>query len=191
MLILAGSVLLSVRLLASADDTVGVWAVRRDLPAGATLTADGLVRKQIQFGDSDVASRYLSADQEPPTGQALTSAVRADELLPRAALRSRTGARLVEVPISVALDDMPATVQPGSSVDVWVAPKTVGSGSAPKARKVLAEVVVVSLPPSGSSFAPFATRQVIVGVPAAREAQLDDALGAISAGRVVLTRRQG
>ena len=39
LVLVAGSVVLGARLLAAADDTVGVWAVARDLPAGRSARA--------------------------------------------------------------------------------------------------------------------------------------------------------
>ena len=59
--LVAGSVLLGARLLAAADDTVGVWALSRDLPAGATVGKGDLERRQIRFPDVDTANGYLAA----------------------------------------------------------------------------------------------------------------------------------
>ncbi len=97
---------------------------------------------------------------------------------------------LVEVPISVAVDDLPATVRQGSVVDVWVAPKVGAvSGQRPTAVPVLTDVVVVAVPRGSNSLAPESTRQVIVGVPAERADELGKALGGISDGRVVIARK--
>ena len=59
--LLAASVLVGARLMAAADDTVGVWVVARDLPAGATLADGDVERRQIRFPDGGTADRYLSA----------------------------------------------------------------------------------------------------------------------------------
>jgi hypothetical protein len=101
-----------------------------------------------------------------------------------------TGADLVEVPISVVSDDLPATVRQGSVVDVWVAPKVAAVGGAKvKAVLVLTDVVVVAVPRTSDTLAPQTTRQVIVGVPAERSDDLGVALGGISDGRVVIARK--
>ena len=190
LLLVAGSVVVGARLLASADDTVGVWAVSRDLPAGATVTEGDLERRQVRFPESTTADGYLSADAALPREATLNRPVSSGELLPRAAFARRSGPDLVEVPISVASDDLPATVRQGSTVDVWVAPKVSAVDSdRVRATQVLTDVVVVAVPRSADSLAPQATRQVIVGVPTDRASTLSAALGGISDGRVVVVRK--
>lgn len=190
LLLVAGSVTLGARLLASADDTVGVWSVARDLPAGAAVTASELEQRQVRFPDVATADRYLSTGDPLPDGLTLNRPVARGELVPRAAFAAQASADLVEVPISVANDDLPATVRQGSVVDVWVSPDvaTVGAGKV-TATKVLTDVTVVAVPRSVDRLAPQATRQVIVGVPADRADTLGAALGGISDGRVVIARK--
>lgn len=188
--LVAGSIAFGARLLAAADDTVGVWAVTRDLPAGAALDGSHLERRQIRFPDEQTADGYLSARTGVPSGATLNRPVSAGELLPRAVLAKESGSDLVEVPVSVVSDDLPATVRQGSVVDVWVAPKVSAVGSTQaKAVPVLTDVVVVAVPRTTDSLAPQTTRQVIVGVPAARAADLGTALGAMSDGRIVIARK--
>jgi hypothetical protein len=188
--LVAGSVVLGARLLAAADDTVGVWAVTRDLPAGAALDQADLERQQVRFPDTDTADGYLAATGGLPAGATLNRAVSAGELLPRSAFAEDSARDLVEVPISVVSDDLPATVRQGSVVDVWVAPKVSSvAGARAKAVAVLTDVVVVAVPSTSDSLAPETTRQVIVGVPAARTADLGTALGSMSDGRVVIARK--
>jgi hypothetical protein len=188
--LVAGSVLLGARLMATADDTVGVWALGRDLPAGAALDQDDLVRRQVRFPDTTTADRYLSASDEVPQGTTLERPLESGELVPRSAFADRSGIDLVEVPISVLADDLPATVRQGSVVDVWVAPKVSAVGQAKvKAFPVLSDVVVVAVPRASNGLAPQATRQVIVGVPTSRRADLGTALGSTSDGRVVIARK--
>jgi hypothetical protein len=190
LLLVAGSVVLGARLLAAADDTVDVWAVRRDLPAGAAVNADDLERRRVRFTESATADAYLGADAEIPATATLSRPVSAGELLPRVALATTSGPDLVEIPISVLSDDLPQTVRQGSVVDVWVAPKVSSVGTARvKAVRVLTDVVVVAVPRTAEGFAPQATRQVIVGVPATGTDDLASALGGISDGRVVVARK--
>lgn len=189
LVLVAASVLLGSWALAASDDTVGVWAVARDLPAGAALARTDLEVRQLRFSDADTADGYLSSAQSPPTGSRLVHEVSAGELLPRAALTQGTGPDLVEVPVSVAVEDLPATVRQGSHVDVWVSPDVAATDAATlKARRMLADVVVVDVPRGGDSLAPQTTRQVIVGVPEERSGELGGALGAMSGGRVVIAR---
>ncbi len=190
LLLVAGSVVLGARLLAAADDTVGVWALGRDLPAGASVDRGDLVRRQIRFPDEQTADGYLAASRDLPAGVTLNRAVSAGELLPRSAFAEGSGPKLVEVPVSVLSDDLPATVRQGSVVDVWVTPKVSSVASAKvRAVPVLTDVVVVAVPRGSDGLAPQATRQVIVGVPAARTDDLGAALGGISDGRVVIARK--
>lgn len=187
-LILAGSVTLGARVLASADDTVGVWAAGRDLPAGTTLAASDLVRVQVRFADDGQADRYLSAEGRAPESQVLERPVAAGELLPGAALGE--GEALVEVPLSVEVDRVPATVRAGSVVDVWVTPAagaTAPEGQDAAAVLALDDVVVIAAPGAADGLAPSGTRQVIVGLEPAAAAGLEQALGRISLGSVVLT----
>src|SRR3954453_12709513 len=155
LLLVAASVVAGARLMAAADDTVAVWTVARDLPEGATLTADDLVRRQLGFPDEATADGYLAATDAPPAAATLNRPVSKGELLPRAAIAQQAGADLVEVPISVAVDDLPATVRQGSVVDIWVAPKAAaGGGQRPTAVPVLLDVVVVAVPRGSNSLAP-------------------------------------
>lgn len=188
--LVAGSIVLGARLLTAADDTVGVWAVTRDLPAGAALDQDDLERRRVRFTDHATADGYLAAGDGVPAGATLNRPVSGGELLPRAAFATTSGPDLVEIPISVLSDDLPATVRQGSVVDVWVAPKVSAVGAVKvKAARVLSDVIVVAVPRSSEGFAPQATRQVIVGVPAAGADDLATALGGISDGRVVVARK--
>ena len=190
LVLVAASVIVGARLMAAADDTVGVWVVARDLPAGATLGVGDVERRQIRFPDADTADRYLASDNDLPDASTLNRPVSAGELLPRSALATESGPDLVEVPVSVVSDDLPATVRQGSVVDIWVAPKVSAvAGRTPKAVPVLTDVVVVAVPRSSNTLAPESTRQVIVGVPASRSDDLGTALGSISDGRVVVARK--
>jgi len=188
--LVAGSVVLGARVLAAADDTVAVWAVARDLPAGAAIDPGDLEREQIRFPDAETANRYLAAGDDLPAEAVLNRPITAGELLPRAAFAEKSGVDLVEVPISVLSDDLPATVTQGSVVDVWVAPKVSAVGQTKvKAVPVLTDVVVVAVPRTNEGLAPQTTRQVIVGVPTARADDLGAALGGLSDGRVVIVRK--
>jgi hypothetical protein len=188
--LVAGSVLLGARLLAAADDTVGVWAVTRDLPAGAALDPADLERRQVRFPEEDTADGYLADTDRVPKGATLNRPVSGGELLPRSAFAAEKLAELVELPLSVVSDDLPATVRQGSVVDVWVTPKVSEvSGADAKAVRVLTDVVVVAVPRTADSLAPQSTRQVIVGVPADRAQDVGTALGGISDGRVVVARK--
>ncbi|HEY7718172.1 MAG TPA: hypothetical protein VH915_05390 [Pedococcus sp.] len=191
--IVAVCVLVGARLLAGADDTVRVWAAAERLPAGTTVGAGALQPQEVRFASSELADRYLSAEQAPPQGVTLEREVLAGELLPRAALGAGTGAELVEVPVAVGAHAVPADLRVGDVVDVWVAPHsaalTPDSGAEPRAQRVLEQVRVVAAPRGGSALGPATTRQVVIGVPASEEGVLPTALAELSAGHPVLVRR--
>ncbi|SDS26873.1 hypothetical protein SAMN04488570_1502 [Nocardioides scoriae] len=191
LLLVAASVVAGARVVGAADDSVPVWALARDLPAGATVADGDLEQRRVRFPDAASAAGYLSGEQPVPAGTVLNRPVAAGDLLPRAAVAPEAGSDLLEVPISVVSDDLPATVEQGSVVDVWVTPQVaaVEDASRVRAERVLADVTVVAVPGVADTLAPQTTRQVIVGVPSDRAADLPAALGGISEGRVVIARK--
>lgn len=189
--LVAGCVLLGSRIVAGADDTVAVWGLSHDVPAGAPLTAGDLEPVRVHL-DGPAADRYLAAASAPAAGATAAHDLSAGELLPRSAVVTDAGGSMVEVPLSVAPDDLPAGLGRGASVDVWVLPDAPATGGERvRARLVLDDVVVVAVPSAGDSLAPRSSQQVIVGVSADRAGTLADALGQLAAGRVVLTRQAG
>ena len=188
--IVALSVLLGARLFAAADDTVAVWSLREHVPAGAVLGAGDLQVARVHLGDS-VIDRYVPADDRLAGGTVAAHDLDAGELLPRSAVVPAGERPLVEVPLSVAPDDLPASVVRGSTVDVWVTPAASAPGDHPRARLALHDVLVVAVPDAADSLAPRTTQQVIVGLDETDADLLADALGQLADGRVVITRRAG
>lgn len=187
--IVAASVLIGVKVLQSADDTVGVWAATSDLPAGTRVETGDLHRVQIRFAGATEADRYLSADAPLPTATVLRRAVGSGELLPRGSLTDADHA-MVEVPVSVEVEEVPATVRQGSVVDVWVTPQSATTtDKLTDAQLVLDDVVVVRATEPEDTLSPSGTRQIIVGVPPGQATRLGPALGRTSQGRVVITRQ--
>ena len=183
---LAGAMLLT------GEETVDVWAARADLSAGQRVGLDALERREVRFADQADADRYVSADHQLTAGATLARDVGAGELLPRGALLVGERPAVLEVPLTVPGESVPATVRPGSLVDVWVAPGPEGAldGEATtRAALVLEAVPVVSLSRGGTALGPAAARQVIVGVEPSQEAGLPEALARLSSGDVVLVRR--
>lgn len=196
--LLVGVVLVAASGLAGAlvltgDETVEVWAVRDGLTAGEPVRPDALVRREVRFADQADADRYLAADQPFPPDATLARDVGTGELLPRSALAEGPAPRLVEVPLRVASEAVPATVRTGSVVDVWVTPgpesALAGDGDPPEARVALSDVRVLAVSRGGTALGPAAERQVIVGVDAAQQRDLAAALADMAAGSVVLVRQ--
>lgn len=187
--IVTGSVLLGVKLFNDADDTVSVWAASADLRSGTTVGTTDVERHDIGFANPDGADRYLSADSPLPAGTTLLRDVGAGELLPRAALAAAGSSSLVEVPLAVAADAVPATVAAGSVVDVWVTPDIAGGVDEAESILVFDDVVVVAAPQPGSALGPTSTRQIIVGVDPGQEDGLAEALARAATGSTVITKQ--
>lgn len=177
------------RLFSSADDSVTVWAAGSDLRAGTTVAVSDLERREIRFASAQDADRYLSADATIPTGTRLLRDVGAGELLPRGAVGAPGSATMIEVPVTVAAEAVPATVRTGSVVDVWVTPEGQGDAESVESALVFDDVVVVAAPRTGGALGPTATRQIIVGVGSADEDGLAAALARVSIGTTVVTKQ--
>lgn len=196
LVVVAACALLGARLLASADDSVAVWAAGTALNPGQRVTPAELVRTQVRFRGQAEADLYVSADTEVPAGATVDRPVQPGELLPRSALADPATRSLTEVPLSVGTEAVPDTVDTGSTVDVWVTAQSAGSaagaavGAPGRATRVFRDVRVVSAPAPETSLGPTATRQVIVGVAPDQAADLPRALAALGSGDVLLTARR-
>lgn len=173
-------------------DTTAVWAARGPLAEGQAVGVDDLVARELRFTDAADAARYVAADGPVPAGLTLTRDVGAGELLPVAALGEQAEA-LLEVPLTVAAEAVPATVRAGAVVDVWVTPDPDLLGE-PESETdgdsvlVFEAVRVVGVSRGGGALGPAATRQVIVGIADDERAILPRALGRLARGDVVLVR---
>jgi Flp pilus assembly protein CpaB len=184
------SVLVGVRVMAGADDTVPVLAAAAPLAAGQRLTADDLVTVRLRFSSSADADRYLAGDAELDDGSVLLRAVGAGELVPRAAISTEAEVALVELPLALDPGRVPAAVRAGSTVDVW--------GSAPPARadalagadQLLSGVPVLAASRPGGT-GPGGLRQVVVGVPVADEARLARVISRLADQSLIVVRRPG
>lgn len=181
LLVVAVSVVAGARVLASADDTVGVWAVGTDVGPGARIVPENLVAHRVRFADGADLAGYFTVDQELPTDLRLVRAVGAGELLPRAAVSGDgTTAGSVELPVAVDSEQVPPSVQPGSVVDLYLA----GRGA------VLTEVTVVDAPVPDATFgSTTGHRQLVVTVPSADAASFLAALGRAREPQLTVVRR--
>jgi hypothetical protein len=162
-LLVVVSVVAGARVLATADDTVGVWAAARDMGAGDNLAAGDLVVRRVRFGEAGGLDHYYPAGSELPSGLQLSRGVGAGELLPRAAVGPTGQDGIVQVPVAVAAELVPPSVGAGSVVDLYVLPSDGGrcpSGCA----AVLEEVPVVAASARDEGFAATGQRQLVLGV---------------------------
>lgn len=147
------SVLLAAQVLGSADASVRVWAVTRDLPRGTELTAGDLSRVRVRlFGDS--AQRYLSATEgASPVGRVLARDLGAGEMLPASALTDtadRAPRRLVTVPVERE-HALGGALQRGDVVDIVATVRDAGRGA--RTEAVLKGVTVVDVVRPSGGFA--------------------------------------
>jgi hypothetical protein len=177
------SIVLGARLFDAADDSVVVWVVTEDVAAGQELTEDLVVARRVRFADRADADRYLSATAALPLPAVITRPIGAGELLPRGALG--VVERLVEFPLGVAPELVPATVRVGTVVDVWLTvPGTAGVADS--------RIVFAAVPVLGLSEEPTGLRellQVVVGLDSRQERALAGVLDDLRRGELTLVRR--
>jgi hypothetical protein len=112
------SVLGVVGLVDAANASVSVLAARTTLTPGERVHASDLIPTSVRA--SRTSGLYLSSSEVPQSGVVMTRAVAAGELVPHSAVGSAAGTRLTSVVVSVNTA-LPASVVPGSRVDLWAA----------------------------------------------------------------------
>lgn len=201
--IVAASVVVGARVLASADDTVSIWAARGDLVAGSEVSADDVVAVRVRFREGERLDHYLSADEAWDSERVLLRDVSAGELVPAAATGDEPADDVRLVPVAVAPTAVPPGVGAGSVVDVWAAgvediAGATGTGeddatgsSAPSsdALLVLEGVRVIDAPDQSSQVGSIAERQLVLEVPDVQQDAIPTALAAIAAGTVTIAQR--
>jgi len=159
--LVVGCLLVGSRVMASADDTVEVWAVSSDQGAGAALTPDDLTLHRLHADAADLAP-YFSVDALPER-LVLRSPVGAGELLPRDAVADGPSNGLVQLPVAVDPVQVPPSVGVGSTVDVYVV--IPGVDVVGPLQPAIAGADVVAAPSVDSTFGASGQRQVTIAVP--------------------------
>lgn len=180
--IVAASVLVGARVLASADDTVAVWSADRDIGVGERLTPDDLVVTRVHFTDDTVAAGYVAVDDELPDDVRVLRLIGAGELVSREAVGVPGETGLQELPLAVEPEQVPGGVSAGDVVDVYVL-GTPRERAAPAADHrdgpVLSGVTVVDAPALADSFGTSGRRQLVVAVPAEVAADYFELIGSL------------
>jgi hypothetical protein len=116
MVLVVVSVVGVVLVLGAADGRSRVWALRTDLAAGSTLSADDLAVVAVRLPD---AATYVP-EQRDVVGSVLTRDVSAGELVPSGAVAGASAVprRLVTVPVDRY--HLPADLTRGERVDVYL-----------------------------------------------------------------------
>ena len=120
------SMAIGAKVIASADDTVPMYAAAASLVPGQPVTQRDVKRVDVQLGAD--RSKYVAADHDIASGTFALRDVRPGELLPRSALGTKADINLK--PVSVPVDGGGAAqLAAGSIVDVWVNAKDPSSAA--------------------------------------------------------------
>jgi len=141
------AVLLGVRVFASMDDSVTVWALKGNVVAGAPVTGHDVVAVSVRFFSEDQAKQYISAAEPFPAGEIAKQDMAKHELLPVASLTRKSTTERLDFPIPVKPENLPP-VRPQDRVNVIVVTGG-GGGSKGTFTMVLSDVEVVATPSSG------------------------------------------
>lgn len=186
-----GSIVVGARVLASADDTVAVWQVAHDVPAGSPVDGSDLRSTRAHFDDPAVAAQYVSATHALAPGVRATVDLHAGELLPAAEVSATAAPDIRQLPLGVSAAHAPADLRAGDHVEVWAVPGASaadgGSADHPVPRLVFRDVTVVSV--GSSVLGASADRQVLIGLGPAVD--VGTVLQQITGAGVVLVRLAG
>lgn len=133
-------------IVSSADATTLVYVARDAVAPGDRIDADDLHPVSVRIEAS--TSLYLSPGDVPVEGVVIVRSVGAGELVPASAVGSAAGLRLASVVVSVN-GQLPASVEPGSVVDLWGASQEESNSFAPPSVIVTGATVVRQLESEG------------------------------------------
>ena len=148
-ILVAGSVVGVVALVAATDDAVEVYVARDPVAPGDLLTTRDLVVRTV--GPAATADRYLSPGDIPSGGVLAGRAIGEGELVAATAVGDAAGLHESAIVIDTPTR-LPASVGPGSTVDLWASRVDDGGTTA-------APVVIVS----GASVVRLIETESIVG----------------------------
>lgn len=189
-LLVAASVVAGANLLASADDTVAVWQVVRDVPSGTELSSSDVRATRVHFDERSAADHYLPATLPLASGAHATHDLHAGEMLAITAISSAESPIRRQLPLGVAATDAPADLHAGDSIEVWaVADKTDGRSSAGQAHPILVLPDVDALSIGTGQSGVSGERQILVGLRG--DVDVGEVLRLVSGARIVLVRLAG
>jgi len=141
LVLVAASVAGVVTIVSTADSSVQIYAALQPLSPGDRLEASDLVARSVRMDDD--GALYLPVGAFPSGGFVVTRSVNAGELVPVSALGSGSGLRLTALVLD-STSTLPASVQPGSLVEVWAA-KEIENGQYGPPAVILSGVTVSRL----------------------------------------------
>lgn len=170
--LVAASVVGVVSLVATADDSIEVYAAASPLTPGDRVTTDELVIRRVKLNES--SELYIAPGELPAEGFIATRSIGPGELIPTSSLGSREGLSLTAVVVSPQ-GGMAETVAPGASVDVWASAEREGGGyGAPSV--IISGAVVVRLVDDDSLVSSASGSALELLVPRSRVARLLEAM---------------
>jgi hypothetical protein len=179
------AVVAGARLFASAGHYTSVYVARHALVPGEHLDPGDLSVGQVRF--SGEGGSYVAVGGRAPTGYLVTRYVAAGELVPMTALSAvaspASASRFVTVPVNPG--HLPADLDHGDLVDVYVTPKVAAGDEVPPPTCVLSAVAVDSDDGGSQSLSAGSTVAVVLAVPAARVATM---VHAVESGTIDLVR---
>ena len=178
--VVAGSVLLGVRVVGAADDSTTVWAAATELAPGTALEADDLVPVRVRFTDETDLSAYLTADDALPADATLTRGVGAGELVPAAALGAAGDTGLLQVPVAVEPEQLAGAVTTGSRVNVYLVSRGGADRGHDSGEPVLEDVAVLDAASPDEGFSASGLRRLVLGVPEEDASRFYGLLGSLS-----------
>lgn len=195
--LVVGVVLLAVAVVAGAtiieasDDTTVVWALRVNTHAGAVPELAELERVDVHL-EEPVADQYVSGTEQAVAERLEASVwahdVAAGELLALSALGARDKTKAGELPLRVAAGSMPADLQPGQWVDVWVGPGRSSGGDRSAAGRVLERVRVQGVRARSAALGNGSAHVVLIALDESTVDHLGTVLARVGRGAVTLVR---
>ncbi|MDM7989820.1 SAF domain-containing protein [Arthrobacter sp. zg-Y877] len=137
-LLVLGSVASVVALVDAADRTTEVYAAKRDIPPGTSLTAEDLLVVPVRLGNAE--EFYFPVAAGLPRDAVAGAVLREGELVARSALVHPDA--LDRKPVGLRVEDpLPASTDAGSRVDIWAAmPNAVNGFDEPRQLIEAAEI---------------------------------------------------
>jgi len=117
LLLVAASVGGVLSIVSTADSTIRVYTARDAIAPGDRINSGDLIEVSVRLDSADL---YLLPGDLPDEGLVVVKAVAQGELVPTSAVGLVAGLRLASIVVTVA-GQLPASVGPGSTVDLWAA----------------------------------------------------------------------
>lgn len=172
LVLVVGSVSGVVAIVSTADETVQVYSARTALAPGDRIEPTDLDTSDVRL--AGVGTLYLVPGDVPNDGFVVTRPVNVGELIPASAVGSVSGLRLTSLVLDVN-GALAASIEPGSTVDVWSA-REIANGQFGPPVVIVSGATVVRLVTSETIMAGGESVAVEVLVPKSQVARVLEAV---------------